>query len=103
MNIYALTLVVVFWLPVAIVTIYNLFWDTRFWQQKDYRFDRMAHHLRWDFALSHRRPLYTIAKIALFLLILSFAVFPGALAPAVGILTAFALWVSDVFTVGEKL
>jgi UDP-N-acetylmuramyl pentapeptide synthase len=103
MNTFALALVALFWLPIAIVTIYDLFWDTHFWQRKEYRFDRLVHQLRWDFALSHRRPIYTSVKIILLILLLTFAVFPGTYLPLLAVVIAYALWINEAFNVFEKL
>ncbi len=103
MNTLALTLVIVIWFPIAVVTIYNLFWDVRFWQMQDYRFNRMLQHLRWDFAISHRKPIYTILKLIVFVLAVTFTVFPGALAPMVGVLLGFAVWVSEVMDIGSQI
>jgi UDP-N-acetylmuramoyl-tripeptide--D-alanyl-D-alanine ligase len=51
--------------PAGLVSIYNLYWDLRFWQKANYSWQRIWHHLWWDFELSHRDNFKTLAKLLL--------------------------------------
>lgn len=49
--------------PVILNGIFHAAHDLKFWQKSNYSFSRLAHHLWWDFEISHRGGYSTFAKV----------------------------------------
>lgn len=101
MLITAYIVVLLVWLPPLVTALYNLAWDLKLWQAKDYRIERIYHYLKWDFEPSHRRPLFTLAKIILFLVTGAFAISVDNVWTPLAMLLAFSLWVNEAYVILE--
>lgn len=52
-------------LPLVINAFFHAFHALKFWQKSNYSFTKLAHHLWWDFELSHRPTIATVFKTLL--------------------------------------
>jgi UDP-N-acetylmuramoyl-tripeptide--D-alanyl-D-alanine ligase len=95
--------VLLFLLPGYIVFIGNIIWDIYFWQTKDYRFDRMASHLRYDYEQSHRAQWSVLVKILAFLALTSFIWWPTNTLLGIIVFVVYALFTLEAFKFIESL
>jgi UDP-N-acetylmuramyl pentapeptide synthase len=96
-----IVLAILFWLPVFIVLLKNSFWDLYFWEIKEYRWDRLWTHLRWDQDEHNRNYFITGFKFLLFAL--TSLMFKLPIIAILAILITYIFWIFESFDFLQKL
>lgn len=66
MNYITIYLITILWLPGLIILIRNTLWETHFLQSKEYRFDRLWTHIKYELDDNRRSRSELYIKLALF-------------------------------------
>jgi UDP-N-acetylmuramyl pentapeptide synthase len=97
LHMVIVTFLALFWVPAGAAIITAFSWSLTFWQKQGFSLGFVAHHLRWDFSLTHRHRIRSGLKLIAFLLLSTVAISKSSPIPIIGILIAYAVWCADLF------